>query len=193
MFNLSRSIQSRNRSHYRLLHGLQPHGNCGHPYHRRGAQRRYLLGLQGQPSGHLATLRRHPHVFHQLHGQPHWPAGAHCRGICYWRKGSILLNLTGSTDDPISFVLNERNMSEGSVIQMLFSNPFRCVSFKLDEQNQIVCRHHYSDKKSLTCIVYEKREVTTVLLVTGLKSFQQSTKHLLVLQRIDYIRNTQSR
>jgi len=91
-----RSIRSSDSSDRRVLHGLWPVPDCSHTNRGRGSQRRHLLGIQSQPSGHIATVRRNTDESHQLSGQLGRSAGPDRRRLRYWQKGKwkIVLLIT---------------------------------------------------------------------------------------------------
>lgn len=86
-FCLSRSIRSSDSADRRILHGLWPVPDCGHTDSGRWSQRRHLLGIQSQPSGHFAAVRRNTDEPHQLSGQLGRSAGPDRCRLRYWQKG----------------------------------------------------------------------------------------------------------
>lgn len=86
-FRVFRSIRPGDSADIRVLHGLRPVPDRGHTDRGRRTQRRHILGIQSQPSGHIATVRRHTHEPDQLSGQPGRSVGPDSGRLRYRQKG----------------------------------------------------------------------------------------------------------
>lgn len=87
ILRFSRSVRSGDSADRRVLHGLRPVLDRCHTDRGRRPERRHLLGIQSQPSRHIAAVRRNTDEPDQLSGQSGRSVGPDRRRLRYRQKG----------------------------------------------------------------------------------------------------------
>lgn len=106
ILHFSRSIRSGDSADRRVLHGLRPVLDRCHTDRGRRPEWRHLLGVQSQPSWHIASVRRNTDEPDQLSRQSGRSIGPDRRRLRYWQKGKCSSDVQRVTMAPSSFTLH---------------------------------------------------------------------------------------